>query len=266
MSDRGFSAKRVVAAVAILGFFASCGEITTTPLNPDKQNVLHGVITSGSAPLQGVTVSGGVETVSSDSSGNYRTYVPAGDSTIVFSKAGYAEVSKAVTAGRKSTIQADIVMTEQAGATQLASDEYIVREGHYVEIPINPSSGWIEFDVTLDESGRSYDWDKQAIISIYDGTYHGAVGGLVDLLPYKLKWCYATTCKEPRYNLTWGTWRHVRLEWTTTEVWASIDGTKVGGGLIGPFDSNDTSLIYGDHPNSHGPLPGARMKNFSRSN
>jgi hypothetical protein len=257
--------------MVVLAALASCGETVTTPVDPgtqsgdpDRQSVMYGVITSKDAPLEGVRVSGGAETVSSDAAGKYRTYLPPGDRTIVFAKEGYNQVNKPVSAGSKSKIKADIAMTPKSGGA--GGDEYVFREGHYVEFKVNPASGWIEFDVTLDEGGRSSDWDKKAIISLYDGTYHAATTGLVDLLPYKLKWCYARSCKEPRYNLAWSRWRHVRMEWNTTEVRVKIDGERLGGSLVGPFNPGSTKLMYGDHPKGYGPLPGGRMKNIVRSN
>ena len=221
-------------ALVILGSFASCGEITTTPTDPDKQNVMFGVITSKSLPLEGVQVSGGIKTVTSDPAGSYRTYLHTGDSTIVFSKAGFSPVSKPVSAGTKSEIKADIAMTPGGGGG--GGGGYTVTPGSYQRVKVT-GPGKISFTVV----GINMDLDKDAwpIVYFYDSKgYTGGKGGSGgfngDLRSYKLKYYDASGViasesyyvepkgPTPRWSSTMV--RTVTLEWGSGFVTSTVDG------------------------------------------
>jgi hypothetical protein len=224
--------KYAAAAMLLLGSLSSCGELTTTPTDPGKQNVMFGVITSKDIPLAGVEVSGGTETVTSDATGNYRTYLPPGDSTVVFTKTGYAPVSKPVTAGTKSEIKADIVMITQKGG----GESYTVTPGSYQRVLVT-APGKISFTVV----GVNMDLDKDAwpIVYFYDHKgYTGGKGGSGgfngELRSYKLKYYDASGViasesyyVEPKGNTP--RWdpkvaRSVTLEWGTDFVMSTVDG------------------------------------------
>jgi len=234
-------ASLAVAAVT-LGFFASCGEITTTPntsetipgsADVDSQNVMYGVVTSKSLPLQDVQVSGGAATVATDSAGNYRTYLRAGDSTIVFSKAGYGDVKRTVTAATKTEIKADIAMTANSGG---GGDSFTVTPGSYQRVKVT-GPGKISFTVV----GIDMDLDKDAwpIVYFYDSKgYTGGRGGSGgfngELRSYKLKYYDASgkIASESYYvqpNGNTPRWssrvaRTVTLEWGSGFVMSTVDG------------------------------------------
>lgn len=232
----------VASAVAtvIAGFSASCGEITTTPI----PRVMYGVVTSENQPLKGVTVSGGTTTVSSDTAGNYETVVPSGDCTIVFTKQGYADVSKSVAANAKSTIKADIAMTASSTPTPTPAPisgggggtSFTVTPGSYQRVQVT-GPGKFSFTVV----GINMDLDKDAwpIIFFYDGNgYTGGKGGSGgfngDLRNYKLKFYDANGViasesyyvqpkgNTPRWSSTVA--RNVTLEWGSGFVESTVDG------------------------------------------
>ncbi len=229
---------RSAMAFVILGSLASCGEITTTSTDPNKQNYMYGVVTSNELPLQGVVVSGGAETVSSDPTGNYKVYMPTGERTIVFTKDGYDQVSKTVTAGGKSVIKVDITMdkSESGGGGGGGGIGFTVSPGDYQRVQVT-GPGKISFTVV----GVNMDLDKDAypIVYFYDSKgYTGGKGGSGgfngELRSYKLKFYDASGViasesyyvepkgNTPRWSQTVA--RAVTLEWGSGFVESTVDG------------------------------------------
>jgi hypothetical protein len=252
MPGRESFMKFAVAAVAalVLGSLASCGEITTTPTDPNKQNVMHGVITGKGLPLQGVQVSGGTELVTSDPAGNYRTYLPPGNRTIVFTKSGYNTVSMPVTAETKSVIKADVDMTTQTTTVVVTGgDTFTVSPGASQAVQVT-GPGRLSFTVV----GINMDLDKDAwpVIFFYDSKgYTGGKGGSGgfngDLRNFKLKYYDANGViasesyyvepkgNTPRWNPAVA--RTVSLEWGSDFVTSTIDGIpfRKPGSVAGTF-------------------------------
>lgn len=230
-------------AALILGFFASCGEITTTTY----QRIMQGVITSNDLPLHEVLVSGGTETVTSDPVGNYRIILPTEDTTVTFTKDGYDKVSKVVSAGTKSVIKADITMTKQSesgggggggvgGGGGGGGESFTVSPGSYQRVQVS-APGKISFTVV----GINMDLDKDAwpIVYFYDSKgYTGGKGGSGgfngELRSYKLKFYDANGViasesyyvepkgNTPRWNATSA--RTVTLEWGSGFLESTVDG------------------------------------------
>lgn len=237
-------------ALAIVVSLASCGEITTTSLDPDRQNVVYGVVTSKGAPLQGVQVSGGAETVTSDAAGNYRTDVRSGDVTLVFRKTGYSDVSMPVTAaGSGSEIKLDVAMTTGTGSVPVVGTGpgFTVTPGAYQRVRVR-GPGRISFTVV----GINMDLDKDAwpIVYFYDDKgYTGGKGGSGgfngELRTYKLKFYDASGViasesyyVEPKGNTPrWdpAVARAVTLEWGADFVQSTVDGIPFRkGGSVAP--------------------------------
>lgn len=231
-SRRRFAASAV--ALMFLGIFASCGEITTTPVDVNKQNVVYGVVTSKGVALQGVQVSGGAETVTSDAAGSYKTYVPAGNVTIVFSKSGYNDVSLPVSAESRSEILLDVTMTP--GTSAGGGVGFTVSPGAYQRVKVS-GPGKVSFTVV----GIDMDLDKDAwpIVYFYDDKgYTGGKGGSGgfngELRTYKLKFYDANGViasesyyVEPKGNTPrWdpNVARTVTLEWGPDFVESTVDG------------------------------------------
>jgi hypothetical protein len=229
-----------VATLVLLGSLASCGEVTTTPLDPERQNVVYGVITSKDVPLQGVRVAGGAEPVTSDAAGGYRTDVRSGDVTLVFSKAGYSDVSMPVTAaGSRSEIKLDVTMaagTTSGGTGGGTGAGFTVTPGAYQRVQVT-GPGRISFTVV----GIDMDLDKDAwpIVYFYDSKgYTGGKGGSGgfngELRTYKLKFYDASGVIasesyyiEPKGNTPqWNpaVARTVSLEWGADFVMSTVDG------------------------------------------
>ncbi len=129
----------------------------------------------------------------------------------------------------QSAIPAQVEPTQP----ELAVEEYVFRAGHRVDREVDIRGGSVEFEVYVPESGRLDDWGKAEIIHLADGT--GKVGNRFSLHPYKAKACVNASCKEPRYNLPWGTWRKVRAEWTPMTWTVAVDGVPVRSGLTTPW-------------------------------
>ncbi len=251
-----FCLKFTASAVAllILGSLLSCGKITTTPSDPARQNAMFGVITGKSLPLQGVVVSGGADIVTSDPVGFYRTYLPTGDSTIVFTKEGYGTVRKAVSLGTREEIKADIAMTTQSDPGTIpgptpGGETFTVSPRDYRAVQVS-GPGRLSFTVV----GINMDLDKDAwpIIFFYDSKgYTGGKGGSGgfngDLRNYKLKFYDANGViasesyyvqpkgNTPRWEPTVA--RTVSLEWGSDFVTSTIDGIpfRKPGSVAGSF-------------------------------
>jgi hypothetical protein len=123
------------------------------------------------------------------------------------------------------------------------------------------SGGSIEFDIWVPESGRKDDWDKAALVEMYEGQYRAAQDAYSSLLPYKIKACEGRNClPEPRYNVVWDQWHHVRYEWDSEGVSAVVGGEGVGAKWKRGVGA-EMILVYGSKPGGY-TLEGAKMKNI----
>jgi len=152
-------------------------------------------------------------------------------------------------------------------ATPTPGPEYIITPGKWVEREVNPNGGWIEFDAWAPESGRANDWNKATFIEMHQ-KLGNKTSGYTSVLPYKIKACWDASCpREPRYNLTWDQWRHIKVEWNATKWWITIDGTKVSVDLVKPWVAGKPLyLFYGDYTGGTPALEDGKLRNIVWSN
>ena len=146
--------------------------------------------------------------------------------------------------------------------------EFNYTPGTFTTRVVDPSGGAVEFDCYVPEDGRIGDWGGHGaeIFALYDGP-RSKVKTLAALLPYKAKICNGRSCREPRYNVEWDRWRHVKCEWDADSVTYTVEDAKpivlnLTKEWISPVVAIHGCVGDGKHPNGH-LLEGCKLRNIT---